>query len=486
MSAVPRYRQLADHYRHAIASGVLAPGIRMPSVRELMCRHKVSLSTALQAYRQLETDGLLEAKPRSGYFVRQPNKVRLEPVEEPAVTRFDPAQYVGINAKVCSVIAEGRKRPVKVDLAGACGAPELYPFDALRRAAIRALRRHPALFSNSVIQNGNVALRKVIAQYALNECMRLSADEVIITHGCTEALSISLRAVAQPGDVIAVESPTYYGLLQIIESLGLRAIEIPSSPLTGISIEALELASHSCEAIKAIVVIPNLQNPLGSVMPDSHKEQLVQWCETRGIPLIEDDTYTALIDDDRARTAAKAWDTSGNVILCSTLHKILAPGMRVGWIIGGKWQARIEMLKYCQSRPNETLSQLAIADFMASGELDRHLRRLRARLLSQRNHAADAIASRFPAGTRLCIPRGGVNLWVELPGKISSQSVFDLGLANGIRVAPGLIFSNSNRFDHFLRINCGAPYSRELDRAYTVLASIVTRLHETGGKGGER
>jgi DNA-binding transcriptional MocR family regulator len=253
----------------------------------------------------------------------------------------------------------------------------------------------------------------------------------------------------------------------------MRALEIPTSPQTGLSIEALEMAVEAYGRIKAVVVVPHLQNPLGSVMPDAHKERLVRLCEDQGIALIEDDTYSELLDADRPPRAIKSWDRSGNVIHCASLHKILAPGLRLGWISAGRWHDRVEMLKYAQTRSTEELGQWAAGEFMATGAYDRHLRKLRQRLKLQREHTADAIAAHFPPGTRINLPPGGLQLWVELPNRLSAMAVFDAALGEGILVAPGTLFSNSSRFDHYLRLNCGWPHDDRIDGALRRLGEIV-------------
>ncbi|AMC36930.1 aminotransferase-like domain-containing protein [Janthinobacterium sp. B9-8] len=469
------YQRWAAHYLAAIVAGTLKVGERMPSLRELMRLHGISLSTALQLCRQLETDGYLEARPRSGYFVRQ--RMRITPVTEPRL-EIDPAQYVGIHARVSGFIARGRQQQIKHNFSVARCSPDLYPGEALKNAAIRALKQTPDLFVSAVPNKGNPEFRAVLAKRAMRIGVLMSPDEVLITHGCIEALNLALRAVAQPGDTIAVESPTFYGLLQVLESLGLQAIEIPTSPQTGISIEALELACQTYDNIKAVVVVPHLQNPLGSIMPEAHKDRLVALCEAQAIPLIEDDTYSELINDDIPLRALKARDQTGNVIYCASLHKILAPGMRLGWMSGGRWQARIEMLKYAQTRDNEAWSQIAAAEYMGSSAYDRHLRKLRSTLKTQRERTAEAIARYFPVGTRLNVPNGGLALWVELPEQLSSRRVFDAALKKGILIAPGLMFSNSNRFEHFIRINCGWPFSPEIDHALQSLGNLITEIIE--------
>lgn len=476
----PLYRRWADHYLSAIRAGALTPGDRMPSVRALMRLHGVSLSTALQVCRQLETDGWLEARPRSGYFVRHPRQRPMAPLEEPNVSIApDPAQYVGIHARVSNFVNQGRQHVITANFAGARGAPQLYPGEKLKNAALRALRSRPDLLVSAASHNGNPALKTVLAKRAVAIGLAISAEDVLITHGCIEALNLALRAVARPGDTIAVESPTFYGLLQILESLGMRALEIPTSPATGISIEALELAMRTYGNIKAVVVVPHLQNPLGSIMPDTHKMRLVHLCEQNAIPLIEDDTYSELANSPTPLTALKAWDRSGNVIHCASLHKTLAPGMRLGWMTAGRWQARAEMLKFAQTRQNEEWSQITAAEFMDSSAYDRHIIRLRGLLNRQRERTAEAIAACFPLGTRLTMPDGGITIWVELPDRLSSERVFNAALQEGILIAPGLMFSNSNRFEHFIRLNCGSPFTTEIDHALRRLGQIVGRLQGT-------
>lgn len=471
------YRQLAEHYQGAIETGALAAGDRMPSVRALMRQHGVSLTTALQACRHLEGEGLLEARPRSGYFVRRRRpSCRLAPAAEVVETRPpDPAAYVGIHAKVSGIVARGQAAPVTVNFALAVGAPELYPVKALQRAAVRHLRRHPQTLTTMGRFHGIPELKAALAKHALLQGMQAAPEDVVVTHGCIEALNLALRAVAKPGDTIAVESPTYYGLLQVLESLGLRALEIPTSPHTGISLEALAFALEHDTSIRAVVAMPNMQNPLGSTMPDDAKQRLVALCRTHDVALVEDDIYGAMADGVVPK-AAKAWDTTGHVIYCNSLNKSLAPGLRLGWMLAGRWQARVEMLKFAQTRYSEELPQQVAAEFVGSGAFERHLQRLRAALKRQRERLAEAVAEHFPAGTRLTVPPGGMLLWIELPDGRSSERLFDAALAEGIKIAPGSMFSNSRRFDHFVRLSAGWPVDAAQERAVERVGELAREL----------
>ncbi|MET0333163.1 MAG: PLP-dependent aminotransferase family protein [Rhizobacter sp.] len=470
----PLYQRVAHHYRGAIRSGVLAPGARMPSVRSMTRLHQVSLSTALQACRSLEDEGLLEARPRSGYFVRTPRRASMPPAREPDTARtLEAARFVGIQDRVSAFVASGEQHPVQHDFASAYAAPEAYPAEALKNAAVRALRRQPELLVTPVTSPGDAGLRAVLARRALDAGMQLTANDIVVTQGCVEALNIALRAVCQPGDTVAVESPTYYGLLQVLESLNLRALEIPTSPRTGLSVEALELALQTHEQIKAVVVVPNFQNPLGCVMPDEHKQRLVQLCAPKGVAVIEDDTYSALTADATPLKAVKAWDADGTVIHCASLRKIFAPGMRLGWISGGRWHARIQMLKYAQTRANEALAQITAAEFLASSAYDRHLVRLRRLLVEQREQTAECIGASFPEGTRLNVPDGSLLLWVQLPEGHSATMLADAALQRGIRFVPGSLFSNSGRYDNCLRISCGFPFTTKSQQGLRELGRLA-------------
>jgi DNA-binding transcriptional MocR family regulator len=471
------YRRLAAHYLDAMQAGTLAAGDRFPSVRRLMSTHEVSLSTALQTCRYLEDQGWLEARPRSGYYVQRPRRRSLPPAQEPTEPALlDPADYVGIHARISEILARGQQQPVQVNLALAVGDPELYPTAALQRSMHRLLRQQPALLTTMVRRHGHPALRQALVRRALARGIAAAPEELVVTHGCIEAVNLALRAVTRPGGTVAVESPTFYGLLQVLESLGLRALEIPASPLTGLSLDALAFAFEQNPDIQAVVSMPTLHNPLGTVMPDAHKERLVRLCTERAVPLIEDDIYGDMGSDDTPFRAAKAWDREGQVIYCQSLNKLIAPGLRLGWMLAGRWQARVEMLKYTQSRFVEELPQQAVAEFVDSAGFDRHLHRLRQALRQQREQMAECIARYFPAGSRLTVPEGGMLLWVQLPEGVSADALFGQALNAGIKLSPGTMFTNSRRGDGFIRLSCGRLHTPAVEGAVRELGAIIGRL----------
>jgi len=462
------YRRIADHYLAALQDGTLAAGARFPSVRRLMRDHEVSLSTALQVCRHLEDLGWLQARPRSGYFVQRPRRASLAPAREMPVEPSE-ADYVGIHARLSAILARGEARGSRLNLALAVCPPELYPTAVLSRTAQQLLRRHPELLTSTSRRHGHPTLKAALARRALDRGIHARADEIVVTHGCIEALNLALRAVTQPGDTVAVESPTFYGMLQNLEALGLRALEIPTSPSTGLSVDALEFAlqrdAEHGGRLRAVLAMPTVHNPLGCVMPDSGKERLVRLCERHDIALIEDDTYADMMAPGVQAYAAKSWCRSGHVIYCQSLNKNLAPGLRVGWTLAGRWQARVEMLKYTQTRFNEDLPQMTLASFLAGPAWDRHQHQMREVLARRRNDYLEGIARHFPEGTRVSPPAGGLLLWIELPDGVHGDDLFNAALEAGIKISPGSMFSNGRRFDHFVRLAIGTPYGPAVDEA---------------------
>jgi DNA-binding transcriptional MocR family regulator len=317
-------------------------------------------------------------------------------------------------------------------------------------------------------------LRRQIARRALSSGCNLSADDVLITNGAMEALNIAIRAVAGPGDVVAVEGPTYFGILQALESLRIRAVEIATHPATGIDPNSLEMAVRK-HRVKACLVMANCHNPLGCVMPDDAKKALVDFAHRHELPLIEDDVYGELVFDIRRSKALKAFDRKGLVLACSSFSKTLAPGLRVGWLIPGRFRAQAQRLKFMSTIGNGVLPQLALAEYLKTASYDRHLRRLRVTFQNQMERISQAVAEYFPPGTRITRPRGGYVLWVQLPRGVKAMTLYRQAKAQGTIVIPGPLFSVNGGFGNHLRLSCGYPWSDELDQSLRMLGELARR-----------
>ena len=466
------YEDLADDLATLMAKGMLRPGDRLPSVRVLSEQRGVSVSTVLQAYVLLETRGVVETRPQSGHYVKAR---RLALVPEPRTPRVaTQATRVSVSELIARVYGAARD-PDMVLLGAGYMSPALLPTERLNRRMAAVARAAGGAGIAYDPPPGLPALRRQVARRAAECGVALGAHEIVTTVGAMEALHLCLRAVARAGDTIVVESPAYYGALQLIESLGMRALEVPANAGTGIDLALLDeaLVRHP---VKACLLVTSFSNPLGALMPDEAKRELVRMLARHEVPLIEDDIYGDLHFDGARPRPARAFDRQGLVMLCGSFSKTLAPGYRVGYVAPGRYRDVVERLKFAQSVATATLPQMAIADFLENGGYERHLRRLRRSLADQVSRVSDAVAQHFPPGTRISRPRGGFLLWVEMPPGKSALELHDRALARGISVAPGPIFSAKQRFSGCLRLSCGWPWTPRVERAIRTLGTLAREL----------
>jgi DNA-binding transcriptional MocR family regulator len=466
-AVLPLYLQVAGDMRQLIQNGAYKPGDRLPSVRELRRRYRVSTATIVEAYVRLERDGVVRARERSGFFAAFPSNVA-----EPTVPRSVlPPVEVETGELIANVLRGVNSRNL-VPLGIAAPSVELLPTRELNRALRRAAARQPLHSAMYEHLSGNPALRRQIVRLQFTAGFNGSPEDVVITNGGLEALNLALRAVVKPGEVVAVESPTYFGILQAIESLGVQAVEVPSHPKHGINLELLEHAIRRHRA-KAVVVMTNCHNPLGTIMTDAAKKQLVELTHHHDVAVIEDDIYGDLAYGQVRPRTAKSYDRKGLVLLCGSFSKVLAPGLRVGWIEAGRFRPQAEVLKSITSLSTSSLPQLAVLDLLESGFYDRFIRRLRIHLEDHIRRYSSAIAELFPEGTRMSKPAGGSILWLQLQGKTDGTKLYRRALQDGISIVPGEVFSASGKHRSFIRISCGSPWSSRIERALATLAQLA-------------
>src|SRR5580692_8678455 len=364
------YNQVAESVIEQIESGTLRAGEKAPSLRRLSAQKRVSVSTALQAYMSLESRGYLEARPKSGFFVRQPFASL---IPEP---RFDKARtqphLPGTN-EILATIGAIVRDPSCVPFAAGCASPELFPNRALNLILRRIVNRQPLHSASYEFPPGIEALRRQIARRSPDAGCEFTANDVVITCGALEAVNLSLRAVARPGDVVAVESPSYFGILGSAAALGMKIVEIPTHPQEGLDLNALERAI-SKHRVKVCITMSNCHNPLGYVLPDKNKKALADLTARWNVAVIEDDVYGDLAYETPRPRTVKSFDRKGLVLLCSSFSKTLPPGYRVGWVIPGRFHAEVERLKFLSTVSTSTLSQMVVADLLGSGGYDRHLK----------------------------------------------------------------------------------------------------------------
>lgn len=462
------YEQVADRIQRLIAEGTLQTGDRLPSVRKLHDQWNVSISTVLEAYRLLEDRGLIAARPQSGYYVKQR---LLKTTDEPHQSAPPQKPRHVDNSLGFQVICTIRDSQT-IKLGAALPSMELLPLNALNRLMGQILRQHSTLAHAYDVPPGCEALRHEVARRLMDAGCSVTPDEIVTTNGTFEAVFLALRAVTQPGDTVAIESPTYYGLLEALEVLHLKALELPTHPREGLSLVHLEAALQK-KRIAACALVSNFSNPLGTCMSDQKKQQVVELLTRYQVPLVEDDIYGDLYFEGTRPKAMKAFDREGLVLYCASCSKTLSPGFRVGWSVPGRYQAQVEQLKWVINQTTAIAPQLTVAAFLSNGGYDRHLRQLRRAYQVQTARMTQAILDYFSPETRVTRPNGGHVIWVELPEGFDTLALYETALQHHISIAPGQIFSPSASFRNCFRLNCGLPWSEAIDQAMQELGKLI-------------
>jgi DNA-binding transcriptional MocR family regulator len=466
-----RYEQLAERIVEMVGNGALPPGTRAPSVRAVSAQHQVSISTVLQAYRMLEDRGVLVARPQSGFYVAIGGRgARALPAASRPRAK---ASTVSISGAV-SALLEHASNSSLVPLG--CAVPDATLLQSRKLdLALARLARHQGEACNVYgPARGDPQLRREIARRATRLEHALSPDDVVITNGCTEALMLALTAVTTRGDTVAVESPTYFGLLHTLEVLGLKALEVPTDPTHGLDVVALARLLDT-ETVAACLVSSSFNNPLGATMPESGKRALLSLLARHRIPLIEDDIYGDIHFGRERPKPFIALDGGANTIYCSSFSKSLAPGYRIGWIATRAYAQSVLERRIAFSLCGPVLTQAALADFLAGGAYDAHLRRIRRLFEENLARMTRAVEQSFPHETRVSRPAGGFVLWLELPKRFDSRALFDQALELGICFAPGDVFSPGRRYRNCLRLSAGHVWNDRIDDGVRRLGRLARR-----------
>ena len=477
MPPKPLYVDVADRIADLIANGTIRVGERIPSIRSTSRKLSVSVTTVIEAYRVLEDRGLVEPYPQSGFFVRDPSMAKRNADFTPPEPEARRMSMKPTRVRVWSCFSQtlnALKQNGAPTLGSADPSPDMLPVEQVSRILARIVRKEPGLIANYELSPGCLDLRTAIARRLFGAGCTLGPEDIIATTGTTESIMLALHAVANPGDAVAIESPCHVGVLHLLERLKMLAVELPSDSRSGVSMQAIEeLAASSKNRVSAVILNPSVHFPLGGVMSDENKRRVAEVLQRARIPLIEDDIYGDLaFANDRPR-CIKAFDMTGNVILCSSFSTTIGPGYRVGWIAAGKWQSEVNELKLAFSLGSTTATQMAIAEYLEGRRFDRHLTRMKRRYADQLKLLTDAVGRYFPDGIKATRPLGGHVLWVELPSKIDTFDLYEKALEKNVSFAPGSIFSPTGRYRNCMRLNAGFPWSEELEMAVRTLGGLL-------------
>lgn len=469
------YETLAADIAGQIAQGVIREGEKIPSVRQTSQHHNLSVSTVIRAFLLLESRGLIESRPQSGYFVRRKPAA---PASTDATAPAAPADMARGDTLDTSQFVLSTLRSINqgsVPLGSPYPDPAMFPWARLNQYASSLARRAGQMGMTADLPPGNPELIRQIARRHLENGLGVDVGEIIVTTGATEAINLCLQAVAPPGSAIAVESPTYYALLQAIERMGMRAVEIATDPAQGIDLEALERAIVE-QGVAACIVMPNFQNPLGFQMRDERKRAMVEMLARHQVPAIENDVYHELYYGDVHPTSLKNYDTRGLVLHCNSFSKTLSPANRIGWALPGRYKAQVEKLKFLNTLNTPALPQLAIAEYLKNDGYDYHLRKVRKAYAQQASIMAAAVRRFFPAGTSVSAPAGGYLLWVTLPHGVRALELYARAQERGISIGAGNIFATGDAFQHCIRLNYSYPWNAGVEAAVRILGLLAGEL----------
>ncbi len=468
------YVQVSKGIQKLIEDDVLRIGDKLPSVRELSEKNGISMSTAFQAYYDLEGRGLIEARPKSGYYVRFSYKRFPElPESQPLAIS---SHEVSVNDMIEAIYQDiAAKDGINFSLA----VPDisLLPSAKINKSVVYALRNNEDSCVSYENTQGNIELRKEISKLAFNWGGKIKPDEIVVTSGCLEAIIMCLKAVTQNGDTVAVEGLTYFGINQALESLGLKVVEILSDSVTGLNLDNFQKAIKRYK-IKACIVVPNFHNPLGSCMPEDNKRKLVEIITANKIALIEDDIYGELYFGKSRPKTCKYFDKEGLVMYCSSLSKSLSPGYRIGWAIPGKHLEEVKQIKRIHNISCPTVTQAGIAHFLKNGRYEFHLKRLRKALHTQSLRYIQGIIKYFPADTKVSRPTGGFVLWLELNKKIDVFKLRTEAKKYKISIVPGRVFTTGkgNNYSNYIRLSFGKPWNDDVDYGLMILGKLIKKL----------
>jgi DNA-binding transcriptional MocR family regulator len=461
-----QYQHIAETLEKKIADKQWISGEKLPSIRQLCEQYQISKNTVIHALYELEAADFIEARPKTGYFVTSVFRHN-------SPSQIEPLTLTPTAVNMPSLFYDIMQRGAAFDILP--NTPDTTPSNhvlSLIRHLNKAQRNSPqrkVMHYDSPL--GSSELRFQIKEHYRGVGLNLAVDDFCITAGCQNALFLALMVSCKPGDNVAVESPAFYGVLQLLQQLQLKVIEISSSTTEGFDPQELAKALQKWP-IRACVVTPAFATPSGASMPLENQQQLINLANDHDVALIEDDIYGDLCFGERARPL-KALDTQQRVILCGSFSKSLSRDLRLGLIAGGRWHEKITRLKLVTQLASNQSTQQGLAEFMAKGHYRRHLHYYRQILKRQRDQLIQCLQKYWPQSVCFSIPQGGLVIWVQVDQHIDTVKFYQQALAEGIVLTPGALFSASGYYNNYLRLSFAHPTVGRRENAIKKLAKIL-------------
>lgn len=470
-----KYEEIVRYFISAIEKGVIKNGEKLSSLRKTSRQFHCSVSVVMQAYEELECRGLIRSVEKSGFYVNLNKKENL-PEPHNYLYNFEP--FSGQASEIIGKLTDMARSDF---LPLGAAIPDLSLLAGKKISSIITRNTKTDLsFLNSYSElNGEPVLREEISRYMLKKGVNVSPEQIVVTNGCTEGLFLALETCTEKGGTVIIESPAYLGVVSILEFLGRKVIEIPVFPDRGMDLKILKEVLQK-EKIQALVVSPSFQNPLCSTMSSEDKMRLYELSLEYDFTIIEDDIYNDCSFNGDIFEPVKSYDMSGRVIYCSSFSKTLAPGLRIGWTIPGRFISDISRRKQLSGLGGSVVIESSVAEYLRSGAYDYHLKYFRKKIAANTFEIRRLIEESFPAGSKITSPRGGYFLWIEMHEKIDAVSVFNWACSEGIGIVPGSVFSASGKFRNCIRISCGSPVTDETGEGIKKLGNHVKSIEWNG------
>lgn len=469
-SIVPLYRQIYEALRESILAGKLPGSARLPPERALASRLNVNRSTVVHAYRELVADGLIEQRVGSGSRV-VPAVRQGQPARSPAVPWWVtlPPWRVGEFPTVLGELAS-KQEPGRISFVQGVAPDEPSPLSGLA-ASFARVAKDPRFIHSYGDSEGYEPLRDAIAVRMAERGSHATARDIIVLTGSTQGIMIVAQSLAEPGDEIIVETPSYPGALQIFQICGLRAIPVPVDD-DGLRVDHVEAILRTRKP-RFIYTMPSLHNPTNATMNADRRERLVTLARRAGVPIVEDDPYGELARPSVPSLMAMAPDY---VVYLSTFSKLIAPSLRVGWLCAPRTiLERLLLRKQAHDMATSLYVQAAICDYLQTS-YDSHIPLLRQELYHRRQLADEAIALHWPRTLRTSKPGGGFYLWVTAPREIRARPLLDAAERFGASFLFGEAFYANGGGDHNFRLALTAVARDEIAEGIRRIGQAISSI----------
>ncbi|RKZ26761.1 aminotransferase [bacterium] len=372
-----------------------------------------------------------------------------------------------------SVIRETLKitqKPGIISFGGGLPAEELFPKEELAEAAQKVLTEKGEKALQYSTTEGYRPLRELIAQRVSRQGINVSADEIMITGGSQQGLDMCGRVLLDWGDVVVSARPTYLGAIQAFNAYFPKYVTLPSDD-DGMTVDGLKEILETNDA-RMIYLVPTFQNPDGRTIPVHRRQRILELAKTYGVPVIEDDPYSELIFEGTSPTPMKAIEPDA-VILLGTFSKLLAPGLRIAWLIAPPGVIdRFVRMKQGADLHTNTFAQYLIYEFAQNGRLDAHIEKVKKLYSKRRTVMVEAMEKYFPDEVKFTRPNGGLFLWVQLPEGINTTALLPKAVEKNVAYIPGSAFYPEGGGDNTMRLNYSKPTEAEIEEGIKRLSEL--------------